>query len=172
MDLGPHSSSYLEVACTNASLAFSFYGFPNCIAFADSQRNNIQNVNPSQPFSSSANSTLPNSNAFNDFVVLVDGCMNQYCEDPSPDVGGCPYKGIRDFRMLDATELGTLHGTQEYGSKWLRWYSENLCSDTIATVNADIGGIGVSSSQSEYKGQKAHLSRFLFRTSRKALLQS
>lgn len=64
--------------------------------------------------------------------------------------------------MLDATELGTLHGTQEYGSKWLRWFSESLCSDTVATVNADIGGIGVSSSQSENNGQKFTFPGFYF----------
>jgi hypothetical protein len=68
-----------------------------------------------------------NESAASPLVNLFDTCMQNYCQHEDKELGGCNYTSI-------STTIC------RYGDIW-----DTLCNNVSASVNADIGGIGVSS---------------------------
>lgn len=64
------------------------------------------------------------------FWGMIDACVEQYCENPIPVLGGCPSTGIHDIFPP---------GTADF----MPWYSFSLCLNTKSPLNPDIGGVGV-----------------------------
>jgi hypothetical protein len=78
------------------------------------------------------------SNCDLDFVQraldLTNGCLQQYCENPDPELGGCPYKNLTISQFsCDNDDNGPVDMLMELS-----------CNNVIKTVNPDIGGVGVS----------------------------
>jgi hypothetical protein len=67
-----------------------------------------------------------NTSAASPLVQLFDTCMQNYCQQEDEELGGCNYTSISTTICSN-------------NSIWL-----TLCGNVSASVNADIGGIGVS----------------------------
>jgi hypothetical protein len=69
-----------------------------------------------------------NESAASPLVNLFDTCMQNYCQHEDKELGGCNYTSISTAICSDDGIFAT-----------------TLCNNVSASVNADIGGIGVSS---------------------------
>jgi hypothetical protein len=76
----------------------------------------------------------------NHILEILNGCMQQYCEFPDSNVGGCPYQNIT-YSWLEA-ELGPSWCKYGIASAFLD--KSPSCGTLVGSVNPDIGGVGVS----------------------------
>lgn len=78
------------------------------------------------------NSSAPcNASTVSPLVQLFDTCMQNYCQQEDKELRGCPYTSIS---TTICNQDGSIYFEQ----------LPNLCDSVSASVNADIGGIGVS----------------------------
>jgi hypothetical protein len=78
-------------------------------------------------------------NYTNHILDILNGCMQQYCQSPNADVGGCPYQNIT-YSWLNA-QLGPSWCTYGIANAFLA--QSPSCKALVGTVNPDIGGVGV-----------------------------
>jgi len=131
--INPTTVNNCIAACHNATFAFQSLSTVNQCFFLS-----ISNVSGDGMYveiwdSWDASLSLP-GNAFNlplcnqttGLSSVFDNCLEQYCQSPDPDLGGCPFTEM-------SASAGFCNTTGEIG----------MCENIVLTVNADIGGIGV-----------------------------
>ena len=83
----------------------------------------------------------------NAVLDLLNGCLEQYCEDDNKndELGGCPTNKVKFSEVM----CGNFDSKSPHGVMWsiltmADWRNADVCTSLVRTVNADIGGIGVS----------------------------
>jgi len=71
---------------------------------------------------------------------ILNDCVQQYCEFPDSNVGGCPYQNIT-YPWLEAG-LGRSWCIYGIASEFLD--KSASCETLVGSVNPDIEGVGVS----------------------------
>lgn len=122
--------------CTTPELLFSSSDiFTECLFIGQTGSNisdsSLSNLHASPDFNNTIIST----------VDAIDSCMQQYCKEPDEQLGGCPYHNITGALDAIYEDINTVYW--ERGKLLPRFEATGACN-VLSTVNADIGGPGVS----------------------------
>ncbi|KAE9372617.1 hypothetical protein N431DRAFT_558412 [Stipitochalara longipes BDJ] len=79
-----------------------------------------------------------NLNYINQMIGIANSCLQQYCQFPDPNLGGCPLTHFSNMSSDDTCNQVTSIGPME-----LMLQSTQICGNLLKSVNSDLGGAGI-----------------------------